>query len=215
MMPRCISFSEKYSTWTHFRLYTIIPFISFAIHNKTGTQCEKVTQSFQSIMHLSAGDLLRAERKKSGSKLADIINEKINKGELVPSEITVQLIQNAMHELYDSKRCCKFLIDGFPRSQQNLDAWDKVMDASKVKVDFVLYLDCPESIMTDRLLQRGKTSGRSDDTEEIIKKRFQTAQTEMMPIVESYKKDGKLKQITADQSVENVFTEVSKLFTDF
>jgi UMP-CMP kinase len=151
----------------------------------------------------------------SGSKLADIINEKINKGELVPSEITVQLIQNAMHELYDSKRCCKFLIDGFPRSQQNLDAWDKVMDASKVKVDFVLYLDCPESIMTDRLLQRGKTSGRSDDTEEIIKKRFQTAQTEMMPIVESYKKDGKLKQITADQSVENVFTEVSKLFTDF
>jgi len=159
---------------------------------------------------------LRAERKKTGSKLADIINYKIDKGELVPSEITVQLIQNAMHQHYTKNGCSHFVIDGFPRSFENLEAWNKVMDSNKVKVQFVLYLDCPQSVMTKRLLKRGETSGRSDDNEEIIKKRFETAQKETMPIVEHYEKQpGMLKNISADQTVEEVFAKVAALFEGF
>lgn len=63
-----------------------------------------------------------------------------------------------------------FLIDGFPRNQDNLDGWNRVM-GNYAKVQFVLFFDCPEDVMEARLLERGKTSGRTDDNIESIKKR--------------------------------------------
>jgi len=92
--------------------------------------------------------LLRAERQKTTSKLAEIINNAILSGKIVPSDITVQLLQNAMEE---EKEKNKFVIDGFPRSIENKNAWDTLL-GSTCTVEFVLYLDCPESVMTQRLV---------------------------------------------------------------
>lgn len=108
--------------------------------------------------HLSAGDLLREERK-SGGELGDLINSRIDAGELVPSSITVRLLENAMikshHESASvpvpatsnslSNECIRFLIDGFPRSQENIQAWEDTMKLHTVK--FVLNFVCPEEVL--------------------------------------------------------------------
>jgi len=107
--------------------------------------------------------LLRAERQKEGSELAEIINSNISLGKIVPSEITVQLIKNAMLELWTKKGQAKFLIDGFPRSEGNVSAWKDVVGDAAV-VERVLFFECPEDVLTSRLLERGKTSGRNDDS---------------------------------------------------
>ena len=129
-----------------------------------GTQCTLLSQNL-GWAHLSAGDLLRAERKKENSPLADIINSNISAGKIVPSEITTQLIKNAMVELRETQGQIKFLIDGFPRSEGNVTAWKEVVgDDAEAVLEYVLFFECPYDILTSRLLERGKTSGRSDDS---------------------------------------------------
>jgi len=182
-----------------------------------GTQCTLLSQQEQQNghwSHLSAGDLLRAERQ-SGSDLAEIINQKIFAGQIVPSNITVTLLKNAMEKIYQTNQSCtKFLIDGFPRSEENCVVWDEVMSSVECELKFVLFLDCPEDVMTGRLLERAKTSGRNDDNLETIRKRFKTFREESMPIVEMYEKKGLLRKVVADCSVEDVYQEVKSLFED-
>lgn len=177
-----------------------------------GTQCELLSKNL-GWAHLSAGDLLRAERKKEGSELADIINSNISAGKIVPSEITVTLIKNAMEELRSEKGQLKFLIDGFPRSEGNVNAWNDVV-GSKANIELVLQFECPEDILTSRLLERAKTSGRVDDSIDVIRKRFVTYREESMPIVELYEKDGKVKKIIADRSIEEVYKEVESILKE-
>eukprot|EP00979_Chaetoceros_neogracilis_P002441 scaffold424_cov127-Chaetoceros_neogracile.AAC.9 len=176
-----------------------------------GTQCEMLSEKL-GWAHLSAGDLLRAERK-SGSDLAEIINAKISAGQIVPSSITVTLLKNAMENIYSESGSnqTKFLIDGFPRSAENCSVWEEKM-ATSSNLEFVLFLDLSEDIMTGRLLERAKTSGRNDDNLEIIRKRFKTFRDESMPIVDMYEKKGLVKTIVADRSVEDVYEEVQALF---
>merc|ERR1711982_171448 len=160
-----------------------------------GTQCEKITQKYKNWVHLSAGDLLRAERKKSNSELSKIINTNIAEGKIVPSEITVQLLYNAMIEEYNKEqKTMNFLIDGFPRNEGNVNAWNDKEELKNSTVKFVLFFDCSEEIMMSRLVQRGKTSGRNDDEIEVIRKRFNTYTNESMPIIEKYEKEGLLKR---------------------
>ena len=181
-----------------------------------GTQCERLIQEKHLKWgHLSAGDLLRAERKKEGSKLADLINDCISAGKIVPAEITARLLQNAMQAEFESSGTCKFLIDGFPRSEGNVTAWESLLGETTTgiaRVEFVLFLDCPEDVMTGRLLERGLTSGRNDDSLDVIRKRFVTFREESMPIVDMYEKQGKVRRVIADRSVDAVYADVLQLF---
>mmetsp|Transcript_10598 Transcript_10598/g.22583 ORF Transcript_10598/g.22583 Transcript_10598/m.22583 type:complete len:246 (-) Transcript_10598:143-880(-) len=174
-----------------------------------GTQCQLLSEKLN-WAHLSAGDLLREERKKDGSELADVINANISAGKIVPSEITVQLIKNAMEQLRKEKGQMKFLIDGFPRSEGNVNAWNDVV-GEDANVECVLYFECPEDILTSRLLERGKTSGRSDDSIDVIRKRFITYRDESMPIIDMYEKEGKVRKIIADRSIEEIYEELEAL----
>lgn len=136
-------------------------------------------------MHLSAGDLLREERD-SGSDDAKLINDIIVRGEIVPVKITVNLIKKAMEKNGWASK--KYLVDGFPRNQDNENGWHEVM-GDTVEVQFVLFLDCSEEVMLDRLLKRGEAAGdnkRNDDNLETAKKRFRTFQESTMPIVTLY-----------------------------
>jgi UMP-CMP kinase len=177
-----------------------------------GTQCQLLSDNL-GWSHLSAGDLLRAERTKVGSELADVINANISAGKIVPSEITVKLIKNAMEELRRTKGQTKFLIDGFPRSEGNVNAWKEVV-GSQANVESVLFFECPEDILTSRLLERSKTSGRIDDSIDVIRKRFDTYREESMPIIEMYEKDGKVRKIIADRSIEEVYQEVESILRE-
>mmetsp|Transcript_12429 Transcript_12429/g.23359 ORF Transcript_12429/g.23359 Transcript_12429/m.23359 type:complete len:256 (-) Transcript_12429:113-880(-) len=189
--------------------YTVV-FVLGGPGSGKGTQCE-LLRDRMGFAHLSAGDLLRAERN-SGSKLAELINSKIAAGQIVPAEITVDLLERAMAKERGESGRTKFLIDGFPRSEGNVTVWDeRLTTAGKADVKFVLFLDCPEETMTGRLLERGKSSGRNDDNLDVIRKRFVTFRGESMPIVERYEKMGKVRKVMADRAVEDVYKDVSKL----
>lgn len=165
-----------------------------------GTNCERLA-SEKDIKHLSAGDLLRAEVK-SQSKDGEMISEIIQQGKIVPSSITVALLKKAIQESPQTQ----FLIDGFPRNAENNDAWAK--DMSDISVRFLLFLDCPEEVLRERLLSRG----RSDDNTDTIMKRFKTFENETKPVVEYYNERGLVRKISSVGSREEVYERISKLF---
>jgi UMP-CMP kinase len=85
----------------------------------------------------------------------------------------------------------RFLIDGFPRNEENNSSWHREMNG-KANVAFVLFFDCPEEVMQQRLLKRGESSGRTDDNIESIKKRFKTFNDQTMPVINAYSKENKV-----------------------
>ena len=180
-----------------------------------GTQCQLLQERLEdgiAWQHLSAGDLLRAERK-TGGELGNLINAKIASGALVPSEITCKLLENAMiQKNSEEKATTKFLIDGFPRSYENMKAWEDTMARHNIK--FVLNFECPEEVLVGRLLERGQNSGRNDDKIDVIRKRFKTYQDESIPIIKYIKNDLKITvhKIASDQSIEQVYSKVVALF---
>ena len=161
---------------------TTVVFILGGPGSGKGTQSERIHSEFK-FTHLSAGDLLREERKTPGSQYGEIIEKNIVQGKIVPSEITVMLLEKAMKKVgFEGGR---FLIDGFPRNIENLSTWEKIMN-SKTVTPFILHLVCSEETMLNRLLKRGETSGRSDDNINSIKKRFATYESETKEIVKYY-----------------------------
>ncbi|PRP78469.1 hypothetical protein PROFUN_13646 [Planoprotostelium fungivorum] len=166
-----------------------------------GTQCAKIVEHF-GFEHLSAGDLLRAEIK-SGSENGEMIANMIKEGRIVPSEVTVDLLDKAMTKSGRSR----FLIDGFPRDERNNQNWE---DATHLA--FVLFFEVPESVLEERLLKRGESSGRSDDNIESIKKRFHTYKESSLPIIQYYDAKGKAVKINGDRPVEEVWAEVQEQF---
>ncbi|KYO19318.1 UMP-CMP kinase isoform B [Alligator mississippiensis] len=162
--------------------------------------------------HLSAGDLLRDERKRPGSQYGELIENYIKEGEIVPVEITISLLKRAMDQtMAANAQKYKFLIDGFPRNEDNLQGWTKTMDG-KADVSFVLFFDCDNETCIDRCLERGKSSGRSDDNRESLQKRIQTYLQSTKPIIDQYEKMGKVRKVDASKSVDEVFGKVVKIF---
>ncbi len=172
-----------------------------------GTNCARIVENF-GYTHLSAGDLLRKERQ-SGSELADMINTYIQEGKIVPAEVTVRLLRDAM----ESSNSDKFLVDGFPRDMENLACWNTIM-SDIADVQFLLFLDCPNEIMVDRLLERGKTSGRNDDNNESIKKRLVTYDQSTRPIIEHFRGLGKVREVNSNRPIDDVYGEVAIHFAN-
>lgn len=171
-----------------------------------GTQCERIESTF-GYVHLSAGDLLREERKKTESKYKDEIERHIKNGSIVPVEITCSLLREAMAKSQKQN----FLIDGFPRNKDNLDGWNKEMD-NVARVQKVLFFNCPDKICVERCLLRGKTSGRSDDNEESLKLRIQTYRESTMPIIEHYRQLSLVAELDGNKTEEEVFNDVKQVF---
>lgn len=176
-----------------------------------GTQCVKIVEKY-GYTHLSAGDLLRAERAKPGSEHGELIENCIRNGSIVPVEITISLLEKAMNgTMAADPQKYKFLIDGFPRNENNLLGWQKNMDG-KAEVSFILFFDCNNEVCIDRCLERGKSSGRTDDNRESLVKRIRTYQESTKPIVDIYEKQGKVRKVDGSKDIDEVFEEVKKIF---
>jgi UMP-CMP kinase len=169
-----------------------------------GTQSGKLVEEFD-VVHLSAGDLLRAHMK-SGSPEGKMVADMIAHGQIVPSYVTVGLLQRAM----DESGKIKFLIDGFPRNEENRAAFEA---QTGIDPKFVLFFDCPEEVMESRLLARNE--GRTDDNIETIRKRFRVFLEQSMPVVNFYDKTGRVARINADRPPEEVYKEVRRAFLEF
>lgn len=173
-----------------------------------GTQCAKLVQNHH-FVHLSAGDLLRAEQAREGSQYGALIKKYITEGQIVPQEITVQLLKQAIESKYKQGKT-RFLVDGFPRKMDQAITFEKVVAPSK----FTLFFECPEKVMLERLLERGKTSGRDDDNIESIKKRFKTFIDTSMPVVEHFEKQSKVVRVRCDEPVDAVYSHVETAIKD-
>merc|ERR1711965_1109665 len=162
-----------------------------------GTQCAKIVEKY-GLCHLSTGDLLREEVQKK-SERADMLNEIMKKGELVPQDVILELLRDAMTSRPD---CKGFLIDGFPRDiPQGKKFEDKVG-----KCKMILYFECSNDCMTSRLLGRAQSSGRADDNIDTIKLRLKTFEDQTIPVVKEY--EDRVKQINAERDVDVIFSEV-------
>jgi len=169
-----------------------------------GTQCDFLVRDY-GFTHLSAGDLLRTEQDRPGSEFGAMIKEHIREGIIVPMEVTVQLLENAMTEdIKDRGGQGRFLIDGFPRKMDQAIKFEEAVCPSK----FTLFFDCPEYVMQERLLNRGRTSGRADDNAESIKKRFKVFEETSMPVVDYFEKQDKVVKIPATKTPDEVYAVV-------
>lgn len=176
-----------------------------------GTQCSKLV-SEHGFTHLSAGDLLRAEQERPGSQFGDLIKDYIKNGLIVPMEVTIALLENAMTETLQKANTTKgrFLIDGFPRKMDQAVKFEETVCPAKL----VLFFDCPENVMEERLLERGKTSGRSDDNAESIRKRFRTFIETSMPVVDHFEKQGKVVKLDATPTPDTVYSQTKKALVE-
>lgn len=176
-----------------------------------GTACERLVEK-HGMAHLSAGDLLRAERKREGSEYGELIEKCIVAGNIVPVEITCKLIENAMDEIMTKTNGEQdaFLIDGFPRNLDNLSGWKRQMEG-KTEDQFVLFINCPLSVCEERILDRAKTSGRSDDNLESLRKRFKTYESSTKGIIEHYAKLNMVREVDASVSKIQVAKAVSEI----
>lgn len=164
-----------------------------------GTQCKLLAKKFN-FVHLSAGDLLREERARPGSQYGDLINEYIEQGKIVPMHITIGLLRRAMLEAGEERR---FLVDGFPRDVAQGVEFERIVCPSKA----MLFFSCPESVLTERLLERGLTSQRIDDNAASIHKRLETYRIQTLPVREWASAAGKLHDIDSSGPVPIVFDE--------
>lgn len=157
-----------------------------------GTMCE-LAESQLGWMHLSMGELCRAECEAGGPNAA-VIEEYMTAGKLVPNEIAVTLLKDKMEHVTRTTGKNNFLLDGFPRSLNNMEAWYEIFGRES-ELPQMLYLECPYDVLEQRILGRAKYSGRSDDNVESMKLRFDTFKAETLPTVEFFKKQNKCLEI--------------------
>ncbi|XP_010673482.1 UMP-CMP kinase 3 isoform X2 [Beta vulgaris subsp. vulgaris] len=168
-----------------------------------GTQCSKIVEHF-GFTHLSAGELLETEVK-SGSETGKMIQEFKKEGKLVPSEVVVKLLQQAMQK----SRNRNFLIDGFPRNEENRVAAEKMLN---IQPTIVLVFDCSEEETIRRVLHRNQ--GRVDDNMDTIKKRLKVYKESTLPVIDYFTRKGKVRKINAEKPIEEVFRSVEAVFSE-
>lgn len=166
-----------------------------------GTQSQRLIDKY-GFTHLSTGDMLRAEIA-AGSELGKMAKNIMDKGELVSDEIVIGMIEKKIQENTNHKG---FIFDGFPRTTAQAIALDDLLQRYRQSINGMLALEVRDEVLVERLLNRGKTSNRSDDTDEnIIRKRIQEYKNKTLPVKEYYEQQGKYHSIPGEGNVDEVF----------
>lgn len=169
-----------------------------------GTQSVKVAEKYN-LKHLSTGDIFRANIK-GGTELGNLAKSYIDKGQLVPDEVTIGMLRS---ELLNSKDAAGFIFDGFPRTIPQAVALDNLLTEVNSAVSLVISLEVTEQELIDRLKNRAATSGRSDDAdEEIIKNRLQVYKNETYPLLDFYRNQQKVKNVQGIGEIEQIFSDI-------
>jgi adenylate kinase len=166
-----------------------------------GTQSEKLISRY-GLKHLSTGDLLRSEIA-AQTPLGLAAKRLMDKGELVPDEVVIEMINSALENNPNARG---FLFDGFPRTNAQAEALDKLLSQKSTSIAVVLALQVGKEELVSRLLNRGKTSGRSDDVNEsVIRSRIDEYEKKTATVAEYYNKFGKVTLIKGEGSVDEIF----------
>lgn len=198
-----------------------------------GTQAEKIVEKYN-IPHISTGDMFRAAMA-GGTELGLQAKAFMDKGELVPDEVTIGIVRERLSE----DDCQKgFLLDGFPRTVPQADALEKILAELRKKIDFVINIDVDQNILTERLTGRRicKKCGatyhlvfnppikedtcdrcnselyqRADDNEATVKNRLEVNVKQAQPLLDFYEEKGYLRHINGQQHIDEVFAAVQQL----
>ena len=168
-----------------------------------GTQAKRIAADY-AIPHVSTGDMFR-EAIAAGTELGHRVEPILASGALVPDEITVELIKERLAHP-DALR--GFVLDGFPRNEPQAAALDEMLAGIGRRLDAILFLDLPDEVATERMLDRAEEENRPDDTPEVIARRLATYHAETEPIVEHYRLTGNLVPIHAERTIPEVYAEI-------
>lgn len=169
-----------------------------------GTQAVKVADEFQ-LVHLSTGDIFRANIK-GETELGILAKSYIDKGQLVPDEVTINMLRGVVEQNKDAKG---FIFDGFPRTIPQAEALDVLLKDYNAKVDIIVSLEVTEEELIARLKNRALTSGRTDDADEnIIKNRIQVYKNETFPLKDFYTARGIVSVVDGIGSIETIFNNI-------
>jgi adenylate kinase len=165
-----------------------------------GTQAQYLVETF-GLIHLSTGDLLR-RRIAKGTPLGLEAKKYMDKGELVPDEIVVGMIERKLDESGDING---FVFDGFPRTVHQAEALDKMLGKHDTSVSGMLSLEVDKQELINRLLNRGKDSGRDDDkNQSVIENRIDVYTKKTMPLIDYYKNQGKFSGIDGMGTIDDI-----------
>ncbi len=171
-----------------------------------GTQSEKLIAKY-GLKHLSTGDLLRSEIANQ-TPLGLEAKKIMDKGQLVPDEVVIGMISSAL----DNNPAAKgFLFDGFPRTSAQAEALDKLLELKNTSIAAMLALEVSEEELVKRLLKRGETSGRSDDTNEtVIRARITEYRNKTAVVADYYAQFDKVVAVKGEGTVDDIFAALSK-----
>lgn len=170
-----------------------------------GTQAEKLLKKYE-LIHLSTGDILRGEIA-AKTPLGIEACKSMDKGELVPDDVVIGMIETRIDANLDSKG---FIFDGFPRTSAQADALCDMLDKKGTAITTMVALSVKDEELIKRLLLRGKDSGRADDqNQSIIENRIRVYNKETAPVIGFYEKKNKFQAINGVGSIDDIFTRLS------
>ena len=169
-----------------------------------GTQSEKLIAKY-GLKHLSTGDLLRSEIAQQ-TALGMEAKKLMDKGQLVPDEVVIGMISSAL----DANATARgFLFDGFPRTAAQAEALDKLLELKKTYINVMLALEVSEEELVKRLLKRGETSDRSDDTNEnVIRERIAVYHSKTTAVADYYRTFDKVLMLKGEGTVDEIFARL-------
>jgi adenylate kinase len=170
-----------------------------------GTQA-KLVAADHGVPHVSTGDMFRAAIA-AGTELGRRVEPILASGELVPDELTVELIRERLGE---PDAADGFILDGFPRNLAQARALDTMLAEIGRELDAILFFDLPDDVATERMLGRARAEGRADDTPETITRRLAIYHEQTEPVVEHYRATGRLVPLHAERGVGEVQSEIQR-----
>lgn len=168
-----------------------------------GTQAKRISAEY-GVPHVSTGDMFRAAIAK-GTELGRRVGPILAAGDLVPDELTVELIRERLMQ-EDARR--GFVLDGFPRNLAQAASLDAMLAEIGHGLDAVLFFDLDDAVATERMLGRARDEERPDDTPDVIARRLAIYHEQTEPVVDYYAKRGTLVRLAAERSVDDVFTQI-------
>ena len=168
-----------------------------------GTQAKILGKKYN-LLHLSTGDILRHEIDKK-TEIGLEAQSYMNKGNLVPDNVLLTIVNNALTALKDSG----VILDGFPRTVPQAEGLGKIFENLGSKIDYILNIHVEPNILINRLIERAKNSGREDDTEEVIINRQKVYQDLTAPLIDFYKDE--IIQIDGDGPIEEVTNRILEI----
>ncbi len=172
-----------------------------------GTQANFLKEKYN-LKHISTGDVFRYNIK-NGTELGTLAKSYIDKGDLVPDEVTINMLKDEVDKNPDASG---FIFDGFPRTNAQAKALDRLMEEKGMKIHATIALEADDEVLIQRLLERGKVSGRSDDQDENkIRNRFEEYNQKTAPLMHYYKEQDKFHSVNGIGSIEEITGRLSRV----